>query len=79
VKRQGCGPLAALVPGVEGSVKEGDLIVREVGAVALSREAQALLKHLDDIVVTYTLIFGELIDAQHERAYLGRWWVTEGQ
>jgi hypothetical protein len=41
--------------------------------VALPGNAQALFKHLDDIVVTHTLFFGELIDAQHERAYLDRW------
>jgi len=76
VERQGRGFFTALVLGVKGAAKEGDLIVREVGAVALPGDAQALFEHLDDIVVAHALIFGELVDAQHERAYLDRWWDT---
>ena len=51
-------------------VELGDLIIRQVGAVALAGETQTLLEHLDDLVVAHTLIFGELVDAQHERGYL---------
>jgi len=62
--------LHSLGLGVENPPKLGDLIVREVRAVALARDAQTLLEGLDDVVVGHAKIFGKLVDAQHERAYL---------
>jgi hypothetical protein len=48
-----------------------DLIVGQVGTVALARDAQAFIKSVDDVVVGHAEFFGELVDAQHEGAYLG--------
>jgi hypothetical protein len=49
-----------------------DLVIGEVGAVALPWDAEALFEGVDDILVGHADFFGELIDAKHEGAYLSR-------
>jgi hypothetical protein len=46
--------------------------------VALARDPQTFFESFDDVVVGHAKIFGKLVDAQHEGAYLIGGWTRKG-